>query len=61
MAKKPRKPRSLTFGTRRAHRATPAIINAILADLERGLTRRQACAVNGIGDSTLQEWEKRPS
>jgi hypothetical protein len=60
MAKKPRKPRSLTFGTRPTRKATPALIKAILADLARGLTRRQACAANGIGETTLREWEKRP-
>jgi hypothetical protein len=60
MAKKPRKPRRLTFGTRPTRKATPALIKAILADLARGLTRRQACAANGIGETTLREWEKRP-
>lgn len=39
--------------------ATKELIEAILADLARGLTKAQACAANGITDRTLRNWEKR--
>ena len=43
----------------RPTKATPALVEAILADIARGLTREQACAFNGVSASALREWEKR--
>jgi transposase len=43
----------------RPTKATPKLIEAILADIATGLTREQACACNGVSVSALREWEKR--
>jgi hypothetical protein len=40
--------------------ATPELIEAVLSDLARGLTREWACALNGVSHDTWQRWEKRP-
>jgi hypothetical protein len=44
----------------RPTKATPELLQAILDDLSRGLTREQACAVNGVSDEQFSQWEKRP-
>jgi hypothetical protein len=44
----------------RPTKATPKLIEAILADLAHGLTREQACACNGVSVSALRDWEQRP-
>jgi hypothetical protein len=40
--------------------ATPELIEAVLSDLARGLTREWACALNGISHDSWERWEKRP-
>jgi hypothetical protein len=40
--------------------ATSELIEAVLSDLARGLTREWACALNGVSHDTWQRWEKRP-
>jgi hypothetical protein len=45
---------------RRRIEATPELIEAVLSDLARGLTREWACALNGISHDSWARWEKRP-
>jgi hypothetical protein len=40
--------------------ATPELIETVLSDLARGLTREWACALNGISHDTWERWEKSP-
>jgi hypothetical protein len=40
--------------------ATPELIEAVLSDLARGLTREWACALHGISHDLWEKWEKRP-
>jgi hypothetical protein len=40
--------------------ATPELIEAVLSDLARGLTREWACTLNGISHDSWERWEKRP-
>jgi len=44
----------------RPTKATPELLQAILDDLARGLTREQACAINGVSRSNFSLWELRP-
>src|SRR5215469_1812417 len=44
----------------RPTKATPKLIDAILADLANGMSREQACACNDVSIGTFREWEKRP-
>jgi hypothetical protein len=45
---------------RRRIEATPELIETVLSDLARGLTREWACALNGISHDSWARWEKRP-
>jgi hypothetical protein len=55
-----RQNRRKAIGTRRARKDSPEVIESILADLARGLTRSQACAAAGINQETFAQWERRP-
>jgi hypothetical protein len=43
----------------RPTKASPQLIEAVLADIAVGLTRGWACAAHGISDKTWSNWEKR--
>ena len=44
----------------RPTKATPKLIEIILADIAQGRTREQACARNGVSVSAFRDWEQRP-
>jgi hypothetical protein len=43
----------------RPTKATPKLIESVLADIAVGLTREWACAAHGISHKTWSNWEKR--
>jgi len=44
----------------RPTKATPELLEAILADMALGLTEEEACALSGIDDATFYRWKQRP-